>query len=142
MKAIVMKKVNRSARFLALAAFAIAVPLISGPVIAQDDGARAYWKGRAGTNVMSFQYLDMNLQASDALQFDPSHYIYPSADAEAGIFLMTWARHMTLFDRPSILSVNVLGGSVDVEFDTAITPPEFLPPGVVPGISFSQSASG
>jgi len=55
---------------------------------------------------------------------------------------MTYARHMTLFDRPSILSVNVLGGSVDAKFDTAITPPEFLPPGVVPGVSFSQSASG
>jgi len=137
-----MKKVNCSARFLALTAFALAVPLISGPATAQDDGARTYWKGRAGTNVMSFQYLDMNLQASDALQFDPSHYIYPSADAEARIFLMSYARHMTLFDRPSILSVNVLGGSVDAKFDTAITPPEFLPPGVVPGVSFSQSASG
>ena len=137
-----MINVNYTARFLALAALAIAVPLISGPVIAQDDGARTYWKGRAGTNVMSFQYLDMNLQASDTLQFDPSHYIYPSADVEARIFLTTYARHMTLFDRPSILSVNVLGGSVDAKFDTAITPPEFLPPGVVPGVSFSQSASG
>ena len=137
-----MKKVNGLTRFLALVAFPLAVSLICGPAIAQDDGARTYWKGRNGTNVMSFQYLDMNLQASDALQFDPSHYIYPSADAEAGIFVMSYARHMTLFDRPSILSVNVLGGSVDVEFDTAITPPEFLPPGVVPGASFSQSASG
>jgi hypothetical protein len=49
---------------------------------------------------------------------------------------------MTLFDRPSILSANLIGGSVDVEFDTTITPPEFLPPGIVPGTSFSQSASG
>jgi hypothetical protein len=137
-----MKKVNGPTRFLALVAFPVAVSLICGPASAQDDGARTYWKGRNSTNVMSFQYLDMNLQASDALQFDPSHYIYPSADAEARIFLMTYARHMTLFDRPSILSVNLLGGSVDAEFDTAITPPEFLPPGVVPGASFSQSASG
>ncbi|MEE8046455.1 MAG: hypothetical protein V3T49_06410, partial [Dehalococcoidia bacterium] len=137
-----MINVNYTARFLALAALAIAVPLISGPVIAQDDGARTYWKGRAGTNVMSFQYLDMNLQASDTLQFDPAHYIYPSADVEARIFIASYARHMTLFDRPSILSVNLLGGSVDAKFDTAITPPEFLPPGAVPGVSFSQSASG
>ena len=137
-----MKLVNRPTRFLALVAFAIAVPLISGPVIAQDDGARTYWKGRAGTNVMSVQYLNMNLQASDSLQFDPTHYIYPAADAEASIFVMSWARHMTLFNRPSILSANVMGGSVDVKFDTTITPPEFLPPGVLPGASFSQSASG
>ena len=137
-----MKNTNCPTRLLALVALAIAVPLISGPVIAQDDGARSYWKGRAGTNVMSFQYLNMNLQASDALQFDPSHYIYPAADAEADIFVLSYARHMTLFNRPSILSANLVGGSVDVEFDTTLTPPEFLPPGVVPGTSFSQSASG
>jgi hypothetical protein len=142
MKAIVMKKVNCSTRFLALAVFALVMPLISGPAAAQDDGARTYWKGRAGTNAVSVQYLNMNLQASDTVQFDPSHYIYPAADAEADIFILSWARHMTLFDRPSILSANLVGGSVDVEFDTAITPPEFLPPGVVPGASFSQSASG
>jgi len=104
-----MKNVNCPTRFLALVAFAIAVPLISGPVTAQDDGARTYWKGRAGTNVISVQYLNMNLQASDTLQFDPT---------------------------------NLMGGSVDVEFDTTITPPEFLPPGIVPGASLSQSASG
>ena len=137
-----MKIVNYSTRFLALVTFALAVPLICGPANAQDDGARTYWKGRAGTNVMSVQYLNMNLQASDALQFDPTHFIYPAADAEADIFVVSWARHMTLFNRPSILSANLIGGSVDVEFDTTITPPEFLPPGIVPGTSFSQSASG
>jgi hypothetical protein len=137
-----MKKVNCPTRFLALVSFTLAIALISGPVIAQDDGARTYWKGRAGTNVMSVQYLNMNLQASDTVQFDPSHYIYPAADVEADIFILSWARHMTLFDRPSILSANLVGGSVDVDFDTTITPPEFLPPGVVPGSSFSQSASG
>ena len=137
-----MINVNYTARFLAFVAFALALPLISGPANAQDDGARTYWKGRSGTNVMSFQYLSMNLQASDTVQFDPSHFIYPSADAEARIFIMTYARHMTLFNRPSVLSANLFGGSVDVKFDTNITPPEFLPPGVVPGVSFSQSASG
>ena len=137
-----MKLVICSARFLALATFALAVPLISGPANAQDDGARTYWKGRAGTNVISVQYLNMNLQASDTLQFDPTHYIYPAADAEADIFVLSWARHMTLFDRPSVLSANLIGGSVDVEFDTTITPPDFLPPVVTPGSSFSQSASG
>ena len=133
---------NRRTRFLTLIAFPVALSLIGGPATAQDDGARSYWKGRAGTNVMSFQYLNMHLQASDALQFDPSHYIYPAADAEADIFIANWARHMTLFDRPSVLSVNLVGGSVDADFDTTLTPPEFLPPGIVPGVSLSQSASG
>jgi hypothetical protein len=141
MKAIVMKKANRSTRFLALAAFTLAASLTCGPANAQDDGARTYWKGRAGTNVISVQYLNMNLQASDTVAFDPAHYIYPNADTEADIFIASWARHMTLFDRPSILSANLVGGSVDVEFDTTSAPPEFLPPGT-PGASFSQSASG
>ena len=137
-----MKNINCSSRILALVASTLAIALISGPANAQDDGARTYWKGRAGTNAMSFQYLNMNLQASDTVQFDPSHYIYPAADAEADIFVLSYARHMTLFNRPSILSANLVGGSVDVQFDTTITPPEFLPPGVVPGATFSQSASG
>jgi hypothetical protein len=84
----------------------------------------------------------MDLQASDAVQFDPSHYIYPAADAEADIMVLSYARHMTIFDRPSILSANLIGGSVDVAFNTALTPPEFLPPDATPGASFSQSASG
>lgn len=137
-----MQETNSSTRSLALVLFAVVVSMMYGAANAQDDGARAYWKGRAGTNVVSFQYLNMHLQASDALQFDPSHYIYPSADAEADIFILSWARHLTLFDRPSSLSVNVVGGSVDAQFDTLFTPPEFLPPGVIPGSSFSQSASG
>ncbi len=137
-----MKTGNERTRLLAFIACSVALSLIGGPANAQDDGARAYWKGRASTNVMSFQYLNMHLQASDAVQFDPSHFIYPGADAEADIFIANWSRHMTLLDRPSVLSVNLAGGSVDVDFDTNLTPPEFLPPGVIPGVSFSQSASG
>jgi len=86
-----MKIINGLTRFLAFTTFTVVVSLISGPAIAQDDGARAYWKGRAGTNAISFQYLNMHLQASKALQFDPAHYIYPAADAEADIFVLSWA---------------------------------------------------
>ncbi len=137
-----MKNGNGFTQYLTLVTFAVAILLICGPTNAQDDGARAYWKGRAGTNVVSFQYLNMHIDASDALQFDPTHYIYPSADVDADIFIANYARHMTLFDRPSSLMVNIVGGSVEADFDTSLTPPEFLPPGVVPGVSVSQSASG
>ncbi len=137
-----MKKPNVFTRFLALIAVPVTVALIGEQAMAVDDGARAYWKGRAGTNVVSFQHLNMHLDASDALQFDPAHYIYPSADVDADIFFASYARHMTLFDRPASLMVSVVGGSVDAQFDTLFTPPQFLPPGVVPGASFSQSASG
>ena len=110
--------------------------------MAVDDGARAYWKLRDGTNVASVQYLNLSMQASGAQQFDPSHYLYPNADAEANVMVASFAHHMTLFNRPSSLSVSVVGGSVDVDVDTSSSAPGFLPPGATPGTSFHQSASG
>ena len=38
--------------------------------------------------------------------------------------------------------VTLVEGSVDADFDVNLTPPAFLPPGVVPGTAFSQSSSG
>lgn len=136
-----MKSGNRHTRLLALLATLAIILSFSGPALAVDDGARAYWKGRDGTNVISFQYLNLNMQASDAQQFDPGQYIYPNSDAEANIIIASWARHMTLFNRASSLSVNIAGGSVDLDVNAGL-PPQFLPPGVAPGSSFSQSASG
>ncbi len=137
-----MNKRNGLSRFLAFIAFPIAVSLTCEYANAVDDGARAYWKARAGTNAVSIQYLNLHLQGSEALQFDPAHYIYPGADVEADIIMVSYARHMTLFDRPASLLVTLVEGSVDADFDINLTPPEFLPPGVVPGTDFSQSSSG
>jgi hypothetical protein len=114
----------------------------SRPALATDDGARAFWKARVGTQVFAFSYLRWDINAADSQQFDPAHYIYPNSDIEASVFLAMWGRHFTLFNRPSTFSLALAGGNVDVEVDTTVTPPEFLPPGVVPGVSFSQSASG
>jgi hypothetical protein len=55
--------------------------------------------------------------------------------------IATWARHMTLFNRPSSLSVNLVGGSVDLDASASLDSP-FVPPGVTPGTAFSQSSSG
>jgi hypothetical protein len=126
---------TRSSAILTTIAIALA---ISGTAHAVDDGARAYWKGRDGTNVISFQYLNLNMQASEAKQFDPAHFIYPNADVEANVMIASWARHMALFNRASTFSVNVAGGSADVVVDTSLAPPEYLPPGA----SLHQSASG
>jgi len=112
----------------------------SGTALAVDDGARTYWKQRDGTNVVSFQYLNLNMQATDSQQFDPGQFIYPNSDTEANVMLASWAHHMTLFNRASLFAVNVGGGSVGVDVDTSFIPPEFLPPGA--GSTFSQSASG
>jgi hypothetical protein len=136
-----MKSENIQTRLLALFVTIAILVSFNGPAFAIDDGARAYWKGRDGTNVVSFQYLNLNMQASDTQQFDPAQYIYPNSEAEANIMIASWARHMTLFNRASSLSVNIVGGSVDLSVSAGL-PPQFLPPGVAPGSSFSQSASG
>ena len=135
-----MKEGNRYALLPVLLATVAIILSLSEPVLAVDDGARAYWKGRDGTTVVSFQYLNLNMQASGAQQFDPAHFIYPNADTEANIMIASWARHMTLFDRPSSLAFNIAGGSADLDVSVPVT--GFFPPGVTPGSSFSQSSSG
>jgi len=132
-------------RFIRLWVFLATLAIIlsfRGSALAIDDGARAYWKLRDGSNVVSFQYLNLNMQASGTQQFDPSQYIYPNSDTKANVFLVSYVRHMTLFNRASSLAVNLAGGSVDLDVNTSLIPPEFLPPGVTPGNSLSQSASG
>ena len=109
---------------------------------AQDDGARSYWNARAGTNVVSFQYLDMNIGASASNVFAPGQYIYPSSTTHANVFVGTWAHHMTFLNRPSAFAVNLIGGNADVGLNTNNVPPEFLPPGITPGTAISESSSG
>lgn len=113
----------------------------SESVLAVDDGARAYWKAREGSNVVSFQYLNLSMQATGAQQFDPGQFIYPNSDVEANIFIANWARHMTLFNRASSLSVSLAGGSARADISASL-PPQFVPPGGTPGVAFSQSSSG
>ena len=135
-----MKSRNKLTGLLAGISTSVIILTFSVSALAIDDGARAYWKQRDGTDVVSFQYLNLNMQASDSQQFDPSQYIYPNSDTEANIFIASWARHMTLYNRPSSLAVNFVGGSVDLDVNTSLI--GFTPPGMAPGASFSQSASG
>jgi hypothetical protein len=137
-----MKSGNRHTRLWAFLATLAIILLFSGPALAVDDGARAYWKGRDGTNVLSFQYLNLNMQASGTQQFDPSQFIYPNSDTEANVMIANYARHFTLLNRASSIAVNIVGGSVDLDVNTNFVPPGFLPPGVTPGDSLRQSASG
>ncbi len=132
-----MKLRNKLTSQLGGISVAVIIMSFGSPAIAVDDGARTYWKQRDGTDVVSFQYLNLNMQATDSQQFDPAQFIYPNSDAEANIMLASWAHHMTLFNRASLFAVNVGGGSVGVD---ANIPLEFLPPGASP--TFSQSASG
>jgi hypothetical protein len=137
-----MKSENIQTRLLALFVTIAILVSFNGPTFAIDDGARAYWKARDGKNGVSFQYLNLNMQASGAEQFDPGHFIYPNSDTEADLMITNYARHFTLFKRPSSLGVAIAGGSVDVNVDTSLVAPGYLPPGVAPTSTFRQSASG
>ena len=137
-----MKTGNRYTRLLV---FFIAITIImsfSRSAFALDDGARSYWHAREGANVVSFQSLNVDIEASDTQQFAPGLYTYPNADIEADIFIANWVHHFTLFDRPSSLNYALAGGNVDVDFNTNLVPSEFLPEGISAGDSFSQSSSG
>ena len=54
-----MKTENIQTRLLALFVTIAIIVSFNGPAFAIDDGARAYWKGREGTNAVSFQYLSL-----------------------------------------------------------------------------------
>ena len=136
-----MKRVNQYTRLLTLLAILVSILTFGAPVVAQDDGARAYWKARSGTQMFSFQYLPLNIGAYDSKEFAPGQYIYPNANIDANVFFVTWARHMTLFRKPAMLAVNVVGGSVNADVNIEVAP-EFLPPDIAPGTAFSQSSSG
>jgi hypothetical protein len=116
--------------------------MFSELALAVDDGARAYWKAREGTEVVSFQALDVDIEASGTQQFGPGQYIYPNADVDADLYIVNWVHFFTVFNRPSSLNLALPGGNVDVDFNTNLMPPQFLPPGVNAGDSFSQSSSG
>ena len=131
-----MKSINRQTRLPAIFATTIIILFFSGTALAVDDGARAYWKGRQGTEGVSIQYLNLDLQASDSQQFAPGQYIYPDADIDATLIIANYARYLVLFDRQSALSFGVAAGSVDVagEATSSISP--------TPGFAYSESASG
>ena len=63
-----MKKVNKYLCFPALLATAIALSF-NVAAFAQDDGPRAYWNAREGTQVVSFQYLPIGISASGSKAF-------------------------------------------------------------------------
>jgi hypothetical protein len=131
-----MKTGNRHTGSVALLVTLAIILLYSGSALATDDGARAYWKGRQGTQGFSIQYLTMDLQASDSQQFAPGQYIYAGADVEATLFIANYARNLVLFNRLSSVLLGVAGGSVDVAVNanSPISP--------TPGFAYSESASG
>jgi hypothetical protein len=136
-----MKTGNRHNGLPAFLATLAIILLFSGQALAVDDGARAYWKGRDGTHGVSFQYLRLDLDASDSKQFAPGQYIYANSDVEASIFVANYVRFMTLFNRPSSLSLAIAGGDINVDVNTKASR-QFVPRGITAGTAFSQSSTG
>ena len=136
-----MNTINGHNRLLAFLAALAIILSFGGPALALDDGARAYWNGKDGTEVVGFQYLNLNMDASAAVQFAPGQYIYPNSDIQASIFMANWSRHISLFKRASSLSIFLAGGDINADVGAAL-PAEFLPPGITPSTSFSQTSSG
>ena len=135
---------NNKYRIISKQKFLISIVIVtffSCTLFAQDDGARSYWNTRAGTHIVSVQYMPAHLGASNSMAFAPGQYIYPNAETDANIFLATWAHHITLFNRPSAIAVNLIGGSVGVDVNTKI-PTELVPEGFPPAVGFSQASSG
>jgi hypothetical protein len=131
-----MKLINRHTGPVALVATLAITLLYGGSALATDDGARAYWKGREGTQGFSIQYLNLDLQASDSQQFAPGQYVYPGADVEATLMLANYARNLVLFDHLSTLSFGLASGSLDAAFDVGSS----MSP--TPLVAYSESASG
>jgi hypothetical protein len=136
-----MNSVNRESLLVKLFILFFIIIVFNQTCIAQDDGARAYWNARAGTHVFSFQYLPLNIGASGSQAFAPGQYIYPNSDIDVNVMIGSWAHHMNLFNRPSALALNIIGGSVNANFNTRVST-DSLPPGMSPGTALSQSSSG
>jgi hypothetical protein len=128
-----VKNINSNSRLLAILTTLTIILSFSTSTLATDDGARAYWKARDGVEVVSFQYLNLDMHASGSQQFAPGQYIYPNSDMEASIFILNWSHYFTLLDRPSSFSLFLAGGDISVDVNTSVVPPQFLPPTVVPG---------
>lgn len=107
--------------------------LVCGTALAQDDGARTSWKAMDGTNIIAFQYLPFDGDSFGSKVFDPVHYVYPESEMQANIFMLSYLRHFTLFDRTAVFGASVLGGNLDVEsFGSPLTE----------GGDFKQAAHG
>ncbi len=128
-----MQRSNRGFRAGGVAA--VLALLLCGTASAQDDGARAYWKAMDGTNIVAFQYLPFAGDSFGSQVFDPVHFTYPVSTVQANIAMLTYARHLTLFGKPAVFGVSLMGGNLAVDFSQS-------PLGVGPAADFQQAAHG
>jgi hypothetical protein len=85
-----------------------------GTAQALDDGARAYWKTMEDTNFLSFQSLQLNADAKGQM-FDPSHGIYPNAETDLDLYMLSYGRQIELFGRSALVMGGIYGGDITSE---------------------------
>jgi hypothetical protein len=88
-----------------------------GAAQAQDDGARAYWKTLEDTNIVSFQYLRFNSDTTGSQTFSPSYGLYPNAETDLDLYLLSYARQIGLFGRSAMITGSIYGGDMNSELD-------------------------
>jgi len=90
----------------AIAVFALLVPALAH---AQGDGARSYWKGLSGTNVIPVIYTTVS---GNTNPFDPSHTVLADANFDATLALAGYAKALAMGDRAATVSVLFPMGSL------------------------------
>lgn len=89
--------------------------------LALDDGARAYWKTMENTNVVGFQYLQLNADTTSQM-FDPGFGIYPDSETDFDFYLLTYARHIGLFGKSAVIMGGIYGGDINSEIGVPFDP--------------------
>jgi hypothetical protein len=97
------------------------VVLIAWPAVAlaqsQGDGARVYWKGLVGMNVVNFWPIRAT---GNANPFDPAHVVTPDANFEGNIALAGYSHMLDLFGRAATASVLLPVGNLQGEITGAL----------------------
>ena len=109
-------------------AVAVAVVALLFPTLAhaQGDGARFYWKGLSGTNVVPVIYTTVS---GNTNPFDPSHKVLADASFDATLLMAGFARVLDLSGRAASVSVLLPMGNLSGQ-------------AVVDGKTVGQSAGG
>jgi hypothetical protein len=101
----------------AIALFALVFPALAH---AQGDGARTYWKGLSGTNVVPVIYTTVS---GNTNPFDPAHTVLANATFDATLALAGFIKTTALGDRAATVQVlfpmGSLSGQVVVDGKTA-----------------------
>lgn len=94
-------------KVLSLLVIILVLPALA---LAQGDGPRVYWHGLAGTNIVSFWYVNMS---GNANPLDPSHVVRPNASIDANLAIAGYSKMLPLFGRSATASIMMPVGNLN-----------------------------